>query len=378
MNLGVARRWPIARMLGGCGLLAVLTACDTPQPAPAGPATPALVRGGQPAPAATALSLPSGPLAHAPWAPSSCTVKTAGVLACVDGAPITRSQFDAAWAAAPNGTAAATVVQSLIDAEVLAQAAARGGAWRDPQLQPMLRQRAVARLLDHHAATIVAANIADADIEKAYRNPQIQPRYNHVDAWITVDAQMLCCSGDPRQCAKREEVQACIDNLAAQAQAVYAALSQPVPQSADEMWARTRVLGDRFADLVPAEVRFYYDKSRPHDQQKGYDVVVREFAEAVVDLQPGQLHPPVRSAFGWHIPYLSKIDGAVHKTWRDADVRAEIAAHIVDPVRQREVQRLSFEAMRRRNVQFFYERLEPASAAAANAEAGPAGAAAAP
>jgi hypothetical protein len=281
--------------------------------------------------------------------------------------PITRAQFDAAWQAAPPASRAREVLQSLVDAEVMAQAAARDGGWRDPQLAVLLRQRMAATLLDRHVATITPAAIADSDIAQAFHNPQIQPRYDHVDAWYTIDAQLLCCSGDPRQCAKREEVQSCIDNLAAQAQAAYAALRQPPPQSPDEMWARTRVLGDRLTDLVPAEVHFYYDKAKAHDQQKGYDVVVREFAEAVVSLQPGQLHPPVRSPFGWHIPYLSKVDAATHKTWRDADVRAEIAAHIVDPVRQREAQRFSFEAMRRHDVQFFYDRLEPQHAAAAAA-----------
>ena len=109
-------------------------------------------------------------------------------------------------------------------------------------------------------------------------------------------------------------------------------------------------------------MQFYYDKAKAHDQQRGYDVVVEPFAAAVTAMQPGQLHPPIRSPFGWHIPYLARIEPARHQTWKDPEVRSEVARNIVAPVREREAERLGFELMKQAGVELFFDRLDPATA----------------
>lgn len=341
------------------GGLAALTACHDHPLAPSAPAKTAEV-----AAALAQLSLPVGELAHAPWAREQCQAgeKRAGLLACVHGAAITTAQLQAVRGAYPADTPVRTIAQALIDEELLAQAAAAKGGWNKLDLNEIQRQTMAAVLLEREMDQVQPTTIAAADIQQALKNPVIAARYDHVDSYFTVDAQLLCCTGDFRQCAKREEVTACIDRHEATAQAVYAAVAAEKPQSKLHVWAIVRRLTQQFSDLAPAEVQFYYDKAKPHDQQRGYDVVVEPFAAAVTSMQPGQLHPPVRSPFGWHIPYLAQIEPARHQTWKDPEVREEVARNIVAPVREREAERLGFELMKQSGVELFFDRLDPATA----------------
>lgn len=343
-------------------LAGFLVACQ-PAPPTAGPATVGAA-GAAGAAVWAELSLPTGRLSHAPWAAATCTPgeKRADLLACVGGVAITRAQLEAVRDAYPPETPPRTIAQALVDEELLAQAAAAKNMWTYSDLRDIQRRTTAGVLLHREMQKVQAATIADADITLAYKNPAIVVRYDHVDSYFTIDGQLLCCTGDFRQCARREEVVKCIDDAAASAQAVYAALQADPPRSAQEMWAKVRVLTGKYPDLAPAEVQFYYDKSKPHDQQKGYDVMVEPYAAAVTRMQPGALHPPVRSDFGWHIPYLEKVEPESHRTWKDPEVRAEIARNIVGPVREREAQKLGFELMKQHRVELYYDKLDPAAA----------------
>lgn len=346
--------------------LGFLAACSTPQPpTPAAEATTQLG-------SARPLGLPkppSGPVPASPWSQKGCTPGklTAEQLACVGGAPVTRAQFDAAWAVAPAGSDARAVLQSLIDEELLAQAAAARQGWTPQQVGDAERRSLAGVLLDRAMAQITPAKIADADIQKAYRFPQIITRYDHADAWFVIDGQMLCCTGNAKQCAQRDEVRSCIAQSEAAARAVYAKLAADPPKSALEATARLKVLSASYPDLGVAEVHFYYDKSKPYEQQKGYDLMVKEFAEAVIEMQPGEFHQPIRSDFGWHISYLEKMEPASHRPWNDPQVRAEIAENALIPIREREAQRFAFELLRKYGVQYFYDRLDPEVQAATGA-----------
>lgn len=357
-RLGRSPLQPVAAILLVWGL-AALTACHDHPQTPAHPAKTAEVAG-----ALVQLSLPAGELAHAPWARERCQPgeKRPGLLACVHGVAITGAQVQVVRKSYPPETAITAIAQALIDEELLAQAAAAKGGWNSVDLNGIQRQTMAAVLLEREMDKVQPATIAAADIQQALKNPVIAARYDHVDSYFTVDAQLLCCTGDFRQCAKREEVTACIDRHAATAQAVYAAVAAEKPQSKLHMWAIVRRLTQQYSDLAPAEVQFYYDKAKPHDQQRGYDVVVEPFAAAVTSMQPGELHPPVRSPFGWHIPYLAQIEPARHQTWKDPAVREEVARNIVAPVREREAERLGFELMRQAGVELFFDRLDPVAA----------------
>ena len=345
--------------LGGALWLALTCVVACSEPVSVGASAPA---------SAQAWALPAGPVAHAPWAAAAC-VQAGGTaaVACVNGVAISAQQVQAAWTGQPSATRD-RIVQALVDAELLAQAAAAAGGWASGRLAGVARQTLVQRVLQRAMAPITADRISAADVALAYKTTELRAHYDHVDAYFALDAQILCCSGDPHQCGQREDVVACIDKAAPMAQAAYSALVADPPQSAEEMWGRCKALVDRYPDLAVAEVHFFYDKAKPHDQQKGYDVMVQEFARPVTALQPGQLHEPIRSAFGWHIPFLHKIESAQHRDWRDPAVHKEIAEHIVLPVRQRDSQRYVFGLMQGRSVQYFFERLDNLRAAAPAAE----------
>lgn len=336
--------------------LVLLCACgaEAPATAPSPAAATAVV-----ATAKAAHALPVGPVGRAPWAAVGCTpgAAQAALVACVDGAAVTADRVAMAWQAHPEWSRD-QVLAAVVQAEVVAQAAAAAGGWRQAQTQQAHRQAMARTLLERAMAKVTPKTLHDADIAAAYKNPAIRVHYDHADAYFAIDAQVLCCSGSPQQCGAREEVRQCIDKAEPVVRDLHAALVADPPATGNEMWARVKVLAGRFPDAAAAEVQFFYDKAKPHADQKGYDVMVQEYADAVTALQPGQLSAPIRTAFGWHIAFLDKVDPARRASWRDPAVRADIAAHIVDPVREREAQRLVFEQLRQRGAALFFERID--------------------
>lgn len=303
--------------------------------------------------------LPRGPIAGHPWATQPCPTAPlpAGVLACVDGVAITRERFDQAQREHPPGTAARATLQALIDEEVLAQAAAAGNLWT-AWLAPLQRRAMVARLLQRtQEDALPPAKVSAVDVQTAYKNPNIRLRFDHAAGYFATDVQLLCCKGDWRQCEKREEVRACIDKTASQAHALHRLLAADPPRSSAELKSRVALLVPQFPLVAVQDVEFWYDKSKSYAQQKGYDLMVEQFAVPVVEMQPGELAQPIRTPFGWHLPRLTRIEPEMHKPWHDPAVRSDIAEHIVDAVREREVQRYAFGLLAKYKVQFFFDKL---------------------
>ncbi|MSQ83626.1 MAG: hypothetical protein EXR77_12185 [Myxococcales bacterium] len=327
----------------------------TAAPPPTSPSSPASPKQAATAPAPP----PTGAVAAAPWAAQACTVGAPqlGTVACVNGAAIDAERVRMAWHLHPQWSVE-QVVAATIDEEIIAQAAAAAGLWRSPTVVRAHHQALAQTLLDRAMQRVQPATLADADIATAYKNQAVRAHYDHADAYFAVDAQVLCCSGSPQQCMAREEVRTCIDKAEAIIRDIYSELQNNPPATAMEMWGRCKAMAARYPDVAAAEVQFFYDKSKSHDQQKGYDIMVQEYAEAVTALLPGQLSAPIRSAFGWHISFLDKVDPARHADWRDPAVRAEIAANIVQPVRTREAQRFVFAHMKPREATYFFERID--------------------
>ena len=329
-------------------LLAVAGACSHG----AGPNTPSLT--------SVARTLP------APPAPVACALPLGpDVLACVGGRAITRAAYTAAAPHYPAGTPPRAIVQALVDEQLLTSAALQAGRW-NADLRPDADRALAGQLLTKAVARAVTPERVDqADVVQAFKNPQVHLRYQHATGYFVHDAQLLCCSGDWRQCQKRDEVRTCIDQNEAQARRLFGRLQADPPRSGPEMEARGAALRGEFPTLAVAAVEFWYDKSKRYEDQKGYDLMVREFALPVVELQPGQMASgPVRTPFGWHIPRLDRIEPAANLSPADPAVRREIAGKIVDAVREREAQRFVFELFRRYGVKFYYEAVAPKSNAA--------------
>lgn len=347
---------------------------------PAAPARPA---------AAHSVQLPQGPVAGAPWATQTCDPdaplpKGDGpqrVIACVraagnggkgpTGVALTVADVTRAMAALPEPADPTAVVAALVQQELLAQTAAQAGLWTDA-LVPVGQQVMAHRLLAQEAARITPQTVKDADIQLALSDPNIKLLYNRAPSYFVTDAQILCCTGDAHGCNKREEVKTCIDARKAEADAAYAWLQEHPPASGAEMEGMLEADQVRFPHVAVTEVRFYYDKTKAWDKQGAYDLMVPEFAIPVASLEPGQIHAPIRSPFGWHIPRLERFEPAVNRPVSDPKVREEIATNILPLVRGRDLELFGIAAMKSNGVELFFERLDAAAGvSAAVAEGAP-------
>ena len=306
----------------------------------------------------TGLSLPVGPMPQWPWGGRPCAqIPAEQLLACVDGAAISRADYERVRLDYPDHVTAKQVIQALVNAELLAAQAAKAGLWSDWLILPYKQALAQAWLRHHFEKNYPPEKVADADIKRAFRDDTVRVRYNRQRSFFATDAQILCCRGDWKECDARPEVSECIDRKAEQARGLHQALVADPPASAAEMQARALVLVARFADVGVAEVNFYYDTSKPYEEQKGYDLMVKPYAEAVVRLKEGEISQPIRSPYGWHVSRLDRIVGALDGRPSDPAVRADIAANILPLVRKRDMQKEVFERMKKLGVQMHFDRL---------------------
>ena len=281
----------------------------------------------------------------------------ADVLACVDGVSVTSEALIAARVQYGPGVETRRVLEALIDAELLAAEAARRGLWSNWLIEPlkaaMVRAWLERRFETAHAADKVAAK----DIGHAFNSVGIRIRYRRKASYFVTEAQLLCCSGDWRQCKVNVDTQRCIDEHASSARSIHEMLVADPPQSSLEMSARIVLLAGRFPDIAAADVKFYYDKSKPHDQQGNYDTMVEPYSRAVVQLEPGQISSPIRTSFGWHIARLNKMEPARSSKPSDPEVRDEIARNILPLLRRRDLIKQVVGLMRTRGVQIHFDRL---------------------
>lgn len=307
---------------------------------------------------APGLALPTGPVPQRPWARQACAaVGARELLACVDGAAITRSDYERVRRHYPRGVPARQVVSALVAAELLAGRAAAAGLWSDWLLVPYTRALAQAWLVHHFETGYPPEKVPQSDIDRAFRNATVRVRYKRQRSFFVTDAQILCCTGDWKQCTARPDVTDCIERKAPQARALYEVLIADPPASAVEMTARVAVLAQRFPDVASADVSFYYDTSKSYDEQEGYDLMVQPFTEGVVRLQAGEIGEPIRSPFGWHVVRVDRIEEALDGKPSDPHVRADIAANILPLVRKRDLQKLTFARMKKLGVQIHFDRL---------------------
>jgi hypothetical protein len=111
----------------------------------------------------------------------------------------------------------------------------------------------------------------------------------------------------------------------------------------------------RFPNASVQNVGFYYDLEKSYDQQGEYDKMLESWTTAVIALKVGEISPPIRSAYGWHIVRINEITPKITGTTKDPDVRADIAQGILNGVRERDVQIYITDLMRSRNVGLLYD-----------------------
>jgi len=313
--------------------------------------------------AAPRLVLPAGGGTR-PFPATACRTgdQEPQVLACVDGVAITRAAYDRVVDSYPVGTQPAAIVRALIDAEILARAAAAKGmwsAWLVAEYRRALAGRYVEKRFEQDYGW---QQVHPQDLKTAWANWRVRSRYQHHPTWFATDAQFLCCTGDPRNCSIREEVSKCIDELEPQAIALHAELAKHPPRGPLEMKGRTYALGHRFPRAAIADVNFEYDPSVPWADQvgRGYTVMVEPYAEAVTKLKVGELSAPIRTPFGWHITRLNNYEAPATKDLNDPEVRREIATNVLPMVRKRDVQAHAYQLMSERGVKVQWPKSGPA------------------
>ena len=296
----------------------------------------------------------------APWARVTCTAGKlqADQLACVNGVAITRADYDQVVDTYPPTTKPAAIVRALVDAELLAQEAAKAKLW-GKWLVPVHEKAMVTSYLQQKfIGEYTWEDVSQADLQRAWADWKIRIRYVSEPTYFATDAQFLCCSGDWRKCEIDESAQKCIDGLEDQARKLHAQLVADPPKSSLQMKGKVYALNHLFPKAAVTDVNFYYLKDVPHEDQigRGYEVMVKPYATAVTALKPGQMSGPIRTPFGWHITLLNKVDPARKKSLRDPEVRRDIAENILPLVRRRDVQRHAFGLMQQRGVKINFNK----------------------
>lgn len=305
------------------------------------------------------IPLPAGPVPQHPWATRACKpgVREPEVLACVNGATIEQKRFLDMQKTQPKDTQPRAILQALIDEELLAQAAAKvlWGDW----LQPVLRQQMVVHLLENQfEKNFGPAQITDADLKQAWSHKAIRHTYDRPAVYSVTDAQIICCSGDWKQCEDSAAARKCTDEMEPTAKALAEFLNKNPPQTAQEMHGRVGS-DPRFAKAAVVDLAFFYEPDKPYEEQKGYVIMVKSFTEETLRLKPGQLSDhAVRSQFGWHVIRLEKVAPPSHKKFDDPDVQADLRKNLVEALRDEKVEQLVGELGKASGVELYLERFD--------------------
>ncbi|MDR3393051.1 MAG: peptidylprolyl isomerase [Sulfuriferula sp.] len=197
------------------------------------------------------------------------TSSTSKPLAVVNGVTISQAQFNilkqdrAAQGQPMNDQTIAALRDSLINAEILAQAGTKQGLDKDPSIQMRLDLAKTQMLAQAYIASYVKSHPITEDAMKA--------EYDHVKGMMGT---------------KEYEVRHILVDNEAAAQDIIAKLGKKA----------------KFEDLAKKESK---DSSASNGGQLGWVApgnLVKEFADAMVQLKKGEYtKTPVHTKFGWHV-----------------------------------------------------------------------------
>jgi len=283
-----------------------------------------------------------------------------GVVACVDGAAITRSQVERQLRLHPPGTSPRGVLDAMIAEELLARRAMDAGLWSADLDQAWTRDAVRALLTQTFEMDYGPTRVTDDDVRKAYYSKGIRTLFDHVDAYFVVDAQFLCCAGNPGQCDK-PDIHACLQKMEPQARGLYDALrTRDTPTSPHAFKARVDALAPMYPGVALLTYSFFYDVKKSHKEQRGYDVVDEHVARGVAALRPGETSEPILSHAAWHVLFLEKVTPESHRGPDDPAVRSEIVEKIFPFIRSRDAQAFILDASKRLGVAIQFDALDAA------------------
>lgn len=293
------------------------------------------------------------------WSPS--TGPDDPVVATVGEAEIHRSTVERQLELT-EGMTPRQVLDRLIETEVLAQKALERGLQNDPAVLNSLKHNVVRELLNaRFVERDPASAITEKDYEKAYYYPNVRIKFDHEDGYFVVDAQIACCQGSAEECKKGADP-ACFDQMTPVIQSVYEEIRKGAPYAdAESIRKAVSSVQDGYPMLSQTDIQFWYEQGVPYAKQDKYTTYSAAWVDAVLAIpRIGEVAPPVRTDFGWHVPILYDHIPAEHRTLGDPGVRQEIAKNIYPAIRRRDYRALIGELAKEIGEQRFYDALEKA------------------
>jgi hypothetical protein len=264
------------------------------------------------------------------------------VLAHVGEVPITRDMVLRAKEAS-HGLDQRAALERLIDLEVLAQHGQREGLYRSARVRQGWRQSLVQRFLrGGFEPDVKPESLSVQKVQELYYVPDIRKLYDHADAWRMAHVFFTCCDPKFESCDQPEILQ-CFAESAETIQEVYSELKTMTAGLKGDVEKITAVMEAYRSDNENRFLRhpfayrtraFYYDPKKPHDEQKGYDIIAEGVARTVIAAQLGIVQEPIQSPFGWHV--IVKL-GHVPEDRRTADdptVIADIRQNMLPKMRE--------------------------------------------
>lgn len=253
-------------------------------------------------------------------------------VARVNGLPIPAGRLERAMAKYGAGANPREVLQALIVEEALAQRAAQQGV-KPEDLRSTYERLLVRRWLQKKLVEeMQPEGMSERDLEPLWRIPSVRAKYDRLAYFVVQDYQWICCDGSPANCSTKD-AEACFLEGEAAMLAVKAAVEAFQPDSEDLPFLveDLKVSAPR---LAYQEYEFAYDERKRI--QKGRRVFDDAVVNAVVTTPEGQFaKKPVRSRYGWHLPYVKEVHPEVHKDLSDPEVRLELARTFITYLRQR-------------------------------------------
>jgi hypothetical protein len=254
------------------------------------------------------------------------------VVARVGGVPIPAGRLARALAAAGASADRDEVLRALIAEEAVAQAAVReGGDAAIPDrvgFETTLASRFVEdRFIDRY----LPADMPRTELDELFALPPIRAKYDHLAVYDVLDLQVICCNGSPRDCAT-PIAEACFAKGQEGMAHAYDRLVASPPELADVPVA-LEDLKAVVPELSTQEYQFLYDPQAK--VQKGAARFDDAVVEAVVATPQGGFPAPVRSSFGWHIPFVKTYTPEAHRDLSDPAVARELSEFFINRSRQR-------------------------------------------